>query len=263
MKKVLYYEDELKDDFSKVKFNSKPLEDTYQYIPTNIFRRMIDFILFKCLATPFGYIYSKVVWHEKYINKKVLKPYHGTGYFIYANHTRIAGDAFTPGVVCFPNKDYIITNNDSASNPFVRFFTKSLGALPLPSSLKGFKSFHTALKQRVDEGHPIVIYPEAHIWPYYTKIRPFTDSSFHYPVEMNKPVFTFTVTYQKRKYSKRPKTTIYVDGPFFMKEELTRKENQKYLRDCAYNTMVERSKNSTYEYVQFIKKENTNNEENK
>ena len=259
--KVLYYSDPLNDDFSKVKFEGRKLPDNYTYITKNPFRRAFDWILYHVFAMPFGWIYTSILWNQKIVNKKALKPYKKAGYFLYGNHTRMGGDAFTPGLISNPAKAFIITNNDSASNCVVEFFTKSLGALPLPSSFKGFKSFHKSIKERVENGKPVCIYPEAHIWPYYTKIRPFKDASFHYPAELNKPVFTFTTTYQKRRFIKTPKVIVYIDGPFFPDINKRLKENQKELRDKCYNAMVERSKNSNYEYIKYVykQKEEENN----
>ncbi len=48
-----------------------------------------------------------------------------------------------------------------------------LGALPVPDSISEYKKFSKAYKKRISDGHPVVIYPEAHVWPYYTGIRPF------------------------------------------------------------------------------------------
>ncbi len=47
----------------------------------------------------------------------------------------------------------------------------------------------------------MTIFPEAHVWPYYTGIRPFGEAAFHYPVATGKPVYTMTVTYQRRRWS--------------------------------------------------------------
>lgn len=77
--------------------------------------------------------------------------------------------------------------------------------------------------------------------------------SFRYPAETGKPVFCFTTTYQKRRFTSYPKTTIYVDGPFFPDETLSLKENQRMLREQVYEAMTERSKKSIYEYRQYIK----------
>ena len=54
-----------------------------------------------------------------------------------------------------------------------------------------------AIDQIVADKKTILIYPEAHIWPYYTKIRPFPSTSFRYPIKFNVPSFSITTTYQK------------------------------------------------------------------
>ena len=100
----------------------------------------------------------------------------------------------------------------------------------------------------------ITIYPEAHIWPYYTKIRPFKDVSFKYPVQLNAPAYCFTNTYQSYgKNNDKIKIVTYIDGPFYPNKELPPKQSQKELRDRIYNCMVERSKNSNIEHIKYIK----------
>ena len=100
----------------------------------------------------------------------------------------------------------------------------------------------------------ISIYPEAHVWPYYSKIRNFSSTSFKYPVKLNKPVFVFTTTYKKRKY-RRPKIIVYIDGPFYSDQKLSLKKSQEELRNKVYNTMCLRSKNTDVEYYKYIKDE--------
>lgn len=68
-----------------------------------------------------------------------------------------------------------------------------------------------------------MIYPEAHIWPFYTGIRPFPDTSFRYPVQQKLPVFCLTNTYQRRGKSHIPQIVTYLDGPFYPDAELPAK----------------------------------------
>ena len=96
-----------------------------------------------------------------------------------------------------------------------------------------------------------------HIWPYYTKIRPFKDASFRYPQILNKPVFTLTNTYQKRHHGKTPTIVTYIDGPFYPEGD-NAKEIRKKLRDLCYNQMVKRSELNTAFLVKYIKKEDDN-----
>lgn len=48
----------------------------------------------------------------------------------------------------------------------------------------------------------------------------------------------------------------YIDGPFYPNKELKPKEAQEELRNKVYEKMLERSKNSNVEVIQYIKKEN-------
>ena len=55
------------------------------------------------------------------------------------------------------------------------------------------------------------------------------------------------------KGKKKPKITIYIDGPFFP-DDIPLKEARKNLRDKVYNQMIERSKESNFEYIKYQKK---------
>jgi hypothetical protein len=108
---------------------------------------------------------------------------------------------------------------------------------------------------RISEGAAIVIYPEAHIWPYYTGIRPFPDTSFAYPVKLGTPVFCFTNTYRKLRFSKKPQIVTYVDGPFFPDLSMSARDARKKLRCEVYEKMRERSRLSDFKLIEYIKKE--------
>jgi len=116
------------------------------------------------------------------------------------------------------------------------------------------KNFQDAIGKLIGKKKCIAIYPEAHIWPFYTGIRNFKDTSFSYPVKYDVPVFCFTNTYQKRR-GKTPQIVTYVDGPFYPKEELTRKEQKKELHEKVLSSMKEYCKNSNVEVIRYIKKE--------
>ena len=44
-----------------------------------------------------------------------------------------------------------------------------------------------------------------------------------------------------------------MDGPFFPQEGFSVKQNQKYLRDCVYETMKKRAELNEVEYVKYVK----------
>lgn len=252
-KKTIYYDDPLHDDFANNGIRSKPLPDDYTYIRRNPIRRSFDFLFYHCVAIPIVFVYQKVRFREKIVNRRVLYPYLVSGFYLYGNHTRAAGDAFTPNMISFPRKTYIVTSSDAVAIPGIRQLVETLGGLPLPDTLSGMRKFRDALAKRSRSGC-ICIYPEAHIWPYYTGIRPFPNTAFRYPAEYSKPVFAFTVTYQKRKHQFLPKTVVYIDGPFFPDPALNIRENSAMLRDKVYTAMQKRSERSTYERYHYVRK---------
>ncbi len=251
--KTRYYKDELNDDFASNEIKTKELPADYTYEKKSLLWKLSSFLLYYFFAVPVVTIYNKLVHGERIKNKKVLRAYKRKGYYLYGNHTMEAADAFTPGRVAFPHKANIIVSPDAVSLPVVSSFVQMLGGIPIATTFGGMRKFTAAISDYSKKNKVIMIYPEAHIWPYYTGIRPFKDVSFKYPAKENKPVFCFTRVFRKRFLRSRPGVTVYIDGPFFPKSDLSVKENQKYLRDKVYETMVKRSKASNVEYIRYVK----------
>ena len=251
---VFYYTDPLNDEFSGITKNTITVDKDFKYISKNPFWRIASFLIYRIILTPFAYFHCKRKFKYKIENRKVFKQHKDEGYFVYANHTLVGGDAFFPSIANAPRKPYIVVNADNVSTKGTKNFIMMLGAIPVPTKLSGMPNFIKTIKTRWAQGHPIYIYPEAHLWPYYTGIRPFTSTSFKYPAELNSPVYASTTTFQKPKRGRAPKVTIYIDGPFYPDPDLSVKENQQKLRDEVYNAMLERSKNSTYEVIKYERK---------
>ena len=251
---IVYYSDEINDEVINNNLNKRKIDKNYKYVHKNIFYRFFSFVTYNFFAKPITWFCFKFIRHIKYKNKKILKQFKKGGYFIYANHADMFSDALSPALICNPKKPRIIINSANLNTPVVGPFTPMWGGLPLPDTIEATKNFYSAIEHSLNKNAPVVIYPEAHLWPYYTKIRPFTHLSFRYPVKYNKPVFTFTTTFHKRKFSKKPRLEIYVDGPFYPNTELTSKEQQLELRNLCYNKMCERAKQSTYEFITYVQR---------
>ena len=246
---IRYYSDEVHDDFANTNIKAKPLPADFKYHSNNILVRLRSFVLYRIIATPAAFIYAKLIRGIKYVNKKCLKGYKNSGCFIYGNHTAFVCDAFNPTLLAFPRPAKVMVSEDSTSIKGIRWLLMDLGALPIPSNLHLMPAFNGEIERAVDKKHWIAIYPEAHIWPYYTGIRQFPAVSFRYPVKLNTPVFAYTMTFQKRRFLPGPKITVYVDGPFLPDTSLPAKQAQKKLRDEVYAAMKARAdEHSTYEY---------------
>ena len=251
MKKINYYKT-FEDDFVQSENQDYVLPDNYKWIHNNIFYRIISNILY-VVAYIFGFLYCKFILKITIKNKKVLKKYKKQGIFIYGNHTQPIADVFIPALICKSKRIYVIANPSNLKVKFIGKVLPMIGVLPIPPKKSHMKELIIAVHQRYKENNAIITYPEAHVSPYYTKIRPFPKTAFKFAVENNAPVFCTTTTYQKRKEGKKPKITIFVDGPFFVDEKLNKKENQEKLHSCVYNKMQERSANSNYEYIEYKK----------
>ncbi len=252
--KTIYYNDELNEEFSEAKIEPRKIDGTYKYEHKNFLWNISAYLIQNIISVPIKFIYAKLKFGIKYIGKEKLKPYKNQGYFIYGNHTQPFADTFIITNTVFPKRNFLIVNPENVSMKGLGNFVQMFGAIPIPNDRSGMKNFLNSIKKKIQKGYSVTIYPEAHIWPYYTKIRPFKSVSFKYPIELNTPTFCVTNTYQKKKNGK-PKITTYVDGPFYPDDNIQNiQEKKQNLRDKVYNQMVERSKESNYEYIKYIKK---------
>lgn len=254
-REVIYYSDELNDEFSVAQITPKKIDGSYAYCRDSAFGRFARFFWYRVVFTPIAFAYVKLAFRHKVVGAEVLKPFADKGYFIYGNHTQDIGDAFMPNVMNFPKRNYVIVHPNNVSMPFLGRLTPFLGALPLPDDMEAARNFSAAVDRRISEGHCVVIYPEAHIWPYYTGIRPFKDDSFYYPIKAGVPAFCFTNTYQKRKRGRKPRIVTYIDGPFYPDGTLPKRQQKKELRDRIYQCMTERARLSNVEVIKYIKKD--------
>lgn len=251
--RVIYYNDERNDEFSTAQITPKKIDGSYVYCHASRFKKFTHFFWYRNVFTPIAFFYTKLKFHHKTVGKEKLREYADTGYFLYGNHTQDIGDAFIPNMLNLPKDNYVIVHPNNVSMPLLGRITPSLGALPLPDDLKAYRNFMSAIDQRIGEKCAVVIYPEAHIWPYYTGIRRFPDTSFHYPVKLGVPTFCFTNTYKKRRHSKKPQIVTYIDGPFFPNPELSLREQKMELCDRVYRCMRDRAELSNISVINYIK----------
>ncbi|CDB31867.1 phospholipid/glycerol acyltransferase [Clostridium sp. CAG:575] len=256
-KEIIYYKDELNEEFSTAKIVPRKIDENYKYIHKSVIWNAIAFLLQNVLSVPIKFLYAKIKFKIKYVGKEKLKTYKKQGYFIYGNHTQIFADTFITSNTNYPKKNFFIVNPENVSMKFLGNIVEMLGAIPIPSNKEAMKNFLEVIEKRIKDGNSVTIFPEAHIWPYYTKIRPFKTVSFKYPVQLNVPTFSVTNTYQSYgKNNDKVRIVTYVDGPFFPDDECkTMKEKQQNLRDKVYKKMVERSQNSNIEVIKYVKKE--------
>lgn len=252
--KVIYYNDELNDEFSTAKITPRKIDGKYKYIHKSLLWDMSSYVLQNFLSMPIKLIYGKAKFRLKFVGKEKLKKYKNTGYFIYANHTQPFADTFIPSLANYPKRNFFIVNPENISIKGIKTLVEMLGAIPVPGSKSAAENFLNVISEKIRKNSSITIYPEAHIWPYYTGIRPFKTVSFKYPINLNVPVFCITNTYQRYgKNNDKVKIVSYIDGPFFKDENLNLKQQQQSLRDKVYSCMLNQSKNSNIDVIKYIK----------
>ena len=256
-RKIIFYTDEHHDEFSRAQITPRPIDGSYVYDHSSSWKHFTHFFWYRIVATPIAFLYTKLVFGHKIINRKVLREHVQGGRFLYGNHTQDIADAFIPNMLHVSKETSVIVHPNNVSMPVLGRITPSLGALPLPDDMIAYRHFLRAVERRIEKGHQVVIYPEAHIWPYYTEIRPFPDESFQYPVRYGVPVFCFTNTYRRRKWGRRPRIVTYIDGPFYPNEELPMRQRKRDLRNRVYDCMCERARKSDVRWISYIKKEKT------
>ncbi len=251
--KVIYFQNELEDEFSTAKISPRKIDADYDYLG-GIFRKIGRFFLYYLIAKPVAFLFMKIKYGHKIVNKQAMKKVSKTGFFLYGNHTNPIADALVPTLIAHPVGVHVIVHANNVSMPILGKLTPALGALPLPDDKAAAKNFNSAIETLIEKKNCIAIYPEAHIWPYYTGIRNYNDNSLRYPVKCGVPVFSFTNTYQKRR-GKTPRIVTYINGPFYPNESLAVRERRKDLHRQVIWSMKDNSKKNTVEMIKYVKKE--------
>jgi len=258
--RVFYYKSE-EDDPIQTDEQEKKVEvglpKGYEFIPRHWWVRLYSATLFR-LFWIFGQWYEKRYWQAKFYGREKLKAAKGKGYVLYANHTNPFHDVFGPAFAA-DRRIFTIISPVNLKIPGIGKFLPMIGGLPLGKTAAEKKAFNEAVDKRLKQKKVLVVYPEAHVWPYYTGVRKFPagDRSFKYAVRNDLPVYTMTTTYHKRKDKKHgdlPRMDVYVDGPFWPDTNKNEDENRAILAQKAYDSMVKYSKKSTYNYFEYKKK---------
>ncbi len=253
MDNIKYYKS-FTDDFVESSNQEQKIPGNYKAYHTNVLYRAVSAVLY-VIAIIFGWVYQKAVLHVKLVNKEVLRKEKNRGYFLYGNHTQPIGDVFGPAVYMTPKRMYAIASPANLGIPVIGKLLPMLGAIVTPSDMKGMKEMMNAIGTHVEKKRCIVVYPEAHVWPWCDFVRPFPSTSFRFPVELDAPSFAMTTTYQKREGGKKPEVTVYIDGPFYPDKTLSAKKAQKKLCEEIHEAMELRSRNSNAEYVRYLPEE--------
>ncbi len=250
--RVVYFAD-MTDDFAGTKINARKVDASFPYIHRGILWKAAAFLLYYGIAVPLTALYIKAINGTKFVNRKALKKIKGS-FFLYGNHTHWS-DAFLAYTAAAPKRTYLLASPDAVSIKGIQTIVLMLGAIPIPTQPRALRRFHDVVTQRCAEGACIAIYPEAHIWPYYMGIRPFSAASFIYPTELNVPVVAMATVYRKRRWRNTPAHTVIFSDPIQPAPGMTRREAQRYLHQRVYDFLAEKANSpDNYAYIRYEQK---------
>ena len=252
MGKRKYFYHHLTDDLVVSLNQDYHLPNSYAIFPKSLSGK-----IWSKFVRPLGYlismVYINLILRVRIIGKEKLQATNDQGYFIYGNHTQTFGDVVLPLSIVPAKKYYAIAAQSNWGIPILGKLVLPYFGLPVGQNIEQSAKLIKAITAVIKAKKVVVIYPESHVWPYYTKIRPFPVNSMHFPVALDSASFTMTTTYSRPKWGKKPQITVYIDGPFYPDKRLTKKQAQEKLHQQVYQTMQKRALTSDFEYCMYQK----------
>ena len=123
--RIIYYKDELNDEFSGAEITPRVIDENYKYIHKNPLWNFASFLLQNVISMPIKVLYGKLKFRIKYIGKEKLKPYRKEGYFVYVNHTQAFADTFIPSIPIYPKRNFFIVNPENISMKGLRNYSRN------------------------------------------------------------------------------------------------------------------------------------------
>ena len=252
MGKRKYFYHHLTDDLIVSLNQDYHLPNSYAIFPKSLSGK-----IWSKFVRPLGYlismVYINLILRVRIIGKEKLQATNDQGYFIYGNHTQTFGDVVLPLSIVPAKKYYAIAAQSNWGIPVLGKLVLPYFGLPVGENIEQSAKLIKAITTVIKAKKVVVIYPESHVWPYYTKIRPFPVNSMHFPVALDSASFTMTTTYSRPKWGKKPQIAVYIDGPFYPDKRLTKKQAQEKLHQQVYQTMQKRALTSDFEYCMYQK----------
>lgn len=255
MSKVYEYKS-FDDDVVTTAGQNYELPEGYRYVRNRWWERLWSsflLVIFRVVAR----IWLRFGLDASFVGREKLLEVPGdSGFFVYGNHTQEFGDpmiAIALGLRPVRRRVCAVCSPSNLGVPVIGPILPYLGAIPIASGLEGLRRTEEAIGWCCDHARPVVIFPEAHVWPWYTGIRPYSSVSFHYPVKEKLPVFAMTVTYRKRRFGRRPQAVIYIDGPWPPDPALSERARKNQLCGIVRKAMVSHLAESDYSYAEYRK----------
>lgn len=161
------------------------IKDNYKYIIDNKIFNIFSDLLF-IVITPILWVLNRVLFGFDVEGVDNLRKVSG-GKVTISNHVHPM-DCTMNGLINFPERTYFPTLATNFKIPFIRHLIRILYAIPIPKKTTQIEKFFEEIKKALLDGKTVHMYPEAALWPYYEKLRPFKKGAFKMAVDARCPI---------------------------------------------------------------------------
>ena len=114
---VIYYKDELNDEFAFDSITSRKIGADYCYVRDSIFGKIARLFWYRVFTFPIALVYLKFAYRHRIVNRRVICSARGRAFFLYGNHTHNLCDALIPTFVSLPHSVFVIVHANNISMP--------------------------------------------------------------------------------------------------------------------------------------------------
>lgn len=221
----------------------KEIDESYNFLNKNIFFRTWSRI-FRRIGIMFLGPWIKHHYNLKVIGKENIKLVRHKGVIVTINHVHNFDNLLVGTRILHHRKCYFITLKDNINMPFVGFLLKTMGGIPIPTSVRALKPFDACIAELMRKKKAVLICPEASLWPYYRGVREFKKGAFRFAVKNNAPILPIVVSFRRKlrkKQFKRGKVklkyyfTVHVGKPMQADPNLDKRNQVTELTNRTYN----------------------------
>lgn len=198
------------------------------------------FYCFVCLVVPFIVYIAHGV---RFRGRRNLRNLKNTGAVAICNHV-LPLDCMIFAQAVFPKKLYFQVMEDNMKLPVISPLMKACGCMPIPKKQSAKRVYvEETDKMLTEEKKCVGIYPEAALWPYYTKIRKFKPGAFHFAVKDDVPIIPVVINFraprglQKLFNMKVRLVTVHIGKPIYANKELPFNESVTELMERSHKTV--------------------------
>ena len=163
---------------------------------------------------------------------------------------------------------YKVIREGNYTNPPKEFaFLMKYGdTLPLSSNHNTMRKFLDSLKVLLNRGEKVLVYPEQSLWYNYRKPKPLKNGAYNFAISNNVPILPLFVTMEDTEKLDPDgfpiqAYTVHILPPIYAKEELSKPENIKYMRDLNYEMWVKTYEDFYKQPLVYLKNDEALNDE--